>query len=353
LPSHDFINRHLLRRSPLSDFLSPLGSLNRIFQTERRKRWAGKGWQAGLKVISVGNITSGGSGKTPFTIHLAELLRGAGLAVAASHRGYKGNFENTPALVSDGREMLCGPRDAGDEAYMMASRLTGIPVVVGRERVAAVSVLKANFPNLQVVILDDSFQHLRIARDLDIVCFDAATGLGNGRLIPAGYLREALEAVPQDALIVVNRKEGSGIQPGLDQTLQDTGCETINCRQAIRSYVDASGKEVPKPTGKRILLASGIADPDSFERTVKSEGISWLHHFKYPDHHAFTDPGEIAAIAALCDKYSADHLLCTEKDLAKLALHGELKDKLLAVRISVSCENGERLLGLVRSRLEL
>lgn len=169
----DFIARNLLRRSPLSDLLNPLGALNALIQTQRRKHLSAKAWRPPCKVISIGNLVSGGSGKTPFCIYLAGLLRDSGFRVAISHRGYKGRLENTPALVSDRHQILCETNEAGDEAYLIAKRLPAIPVAVGKQRVAAVSLLLAAYPDLDFVLLDDAFQHLDIARDLDIVCFDS------------------------------------------------------------------------------------------------------------------------------------------------------------------------------------
>ena len=130
-----------------------------------------------------------------------------GIKVALSHRGCGGSRERFPSLVSNRSNIILGVKDSGDEAQLLAQKLPGIPVVVGKRRVAAISLLLAEYPDLDVVILDDGFQHLKIARDLDLVCFDAKLGLGNGRVIPAGWLREPLSALQSaDALVLIQKE---------------------------------------------------------------------------------------------------------------------------------------------------
>ncbi|MCB5246904.1 MAG: tetraacyldisaccharide 4'-kinase [Candidatus Cloacimonetes bacterium] len=351
----NLIHRHLKRRSPLSDLLSPLGQLNAFLQIQRRKRLSPKAWHPPCPVISIGNIVSGGSGKTPFTIYLAGLLGASGCKVAISHRGYKGRLENTPTLISDRERILFGATDAGDEALLIAKRLPGIPVAVGKQRVAAVSLLLAKYPDLDVLLLDDAFQHLGIARDLDIVCFDADLGCGNGRLIPAGYLREPVSALASASLLVVTNKHASSGSETIAGCWDAFAKPVFHCRLQARDGMDAEGRsvELGSLAGKKLLLISGIADPDSFENSVKALGLSWLHHFRYPDHYTFRESMEAQRIAQIAAKYSADILLCTEKDLAKLASHAELRDKLLALRMDLACEDGDGLKELLRQQLGL
>lgn len=351
--SHNFIQRHLLRRSALSDILSPLGALNAACQRRRRQRKTGLAWHPSCKVVSIGNLTSGGSGKTPFSVYLAELLAAGGIRIAVSHRGYKGALENTPSLISNGQRILYGVRDCGDEAFLLANRLPQIPVVVGRERRAAVSLLLAEFPKLQAVVLDDAFQHLKIARDLDIVCFDAETGIGNGRMLPAGYLREPLDSLKPPTVAMIIHKEPAAATGSLEALLVERKLPVFHCYYGIEGIVGCDGTVADSDNmkGKKVILASGIANPGSFERTVTGLGVKWLHHFRYPDHYAFMDEREANRIADLCEKYQADALLCTEKDLAKLCLHPLLRDKTLAVRIGLNCPDHDKLRDLVLERL--
>ncbi len=353
--SHQFIYRHLLHKSALSALLYPLSLANSAWQTRRRKRLSAKAWHPGCKVLSIGNISSGGSGKTPFCIYLAELLRDSGVQIGISHRGYRGALEHTPALISDGKQICPDVRSAGDEAYLLAQRLPGVPIVVGRQRVAAVSLLLASFPDIQAVILDDAMQHLRIARDLDIVCFDADTGIGNGWVIPAGYLREPLSAIAPSSLTVVTHKGANTEPTGWEGLLPQAGGLRVHCQLQGVAWVNADGEavEASRVKGRRAMLISGIANPDSFERSVRAAGLSWMHHFRYPDHYAFMDGKELARVAGLTAKQDAEWLLCTEKDLAKLSLHQNLRGKLLALRIGLHCPDEEKLKEWVWNRLGL
>lgn len=353
--SHQFIDRHLLHKSALSGLLYPLSLANSAWQSRRRKRLSAQAWHPDCKVLSIGNITSGGSGKTPLCIYLAELLRDSGLQIGISHRGYRGALEHTPALISDGQQLLYDVRSAGDEAYLLAQRLPGVPIVAGRQRVAAVSLLLASFPDIQAVILDDALQHLRIARDLDIVCFDAETGIGNGWVIPAGYLREPLSAIDPRSLIVVTHKGANTEPTGWEGLLSRAGGLVVHCYLQGRAWVNADGKavEAAQVKGRRAMLISGIANPDSFERSVEAAGVSWMYHLRYPDHYAFADGKELAKIAGLAVKNGVEWLLCTEKDLAKLSLHKDLRDKLLALRIGLHCPDEAKLKDWVWARLGL
>lgn len=347
--SHNFIKRHLLKRSFLSDILTPLSSLNAAYQRFKRKRASENQWHPDRGIISIGNITSGGSGKTPFCIFLAELLDDEGVKIGISHRGYKGSFENTPTMISEGRGPLYSALEAGDEACLLASRMPKIPVVVGKKRIAAVSLLLAAFPDTEIVILDDAFQHLHIARDLDIVCFDSSTGIGNGRVIPAGYLREPLDAISPETITIINHKDAAAAVDSLENLLSKRTEHIFHCHYKTEGLFDPWGKYVAASelSAKRVILISGIADPSSFEGTLREAGINWIHHFKYPDHYDFGDAIEIEKVAALCKKYKAEYLVCTEKDMAKLSVHGRIKDLLLALRIKLVCPKAEELKKLV------
>lgn len=351
---HSFTQRHLLNRSRLSDILSPLGELNALIQAKRRQKLARSGWKAPCKIVSVGNIVSGGSGKTPFCVYLAGLLTDMGLRVAVSHRGYKSRLENTPTLVSNRDEVLLAASSAGDEAELLATRLPGIPVVVGKARKAAISLLLAEFPDLDLVLLDDSFQHLKIARDLDFVCFDAMTGLGNGRLLPAGYLREPLSALQSASEIVIISKANSETALGLHHSLESLAARAIHCEFRPRDLINAEGESQAANSldGKKLILLSGIAAPDSFEASVRALGLTWLHHFRFSDHYHFADKAQIRRMTGLARKYGVEAMLCTQKDLAKLKAHDELRPKLLALRMDIACADDKRLENLLRQALK-
>ena len=141
-----------------------------------------------VKIISLGNITVGGTGKTPTACYLANLLISQGYRVVLLNRGYRARLEKSVAVMSDGLQTYLSAKDGGDEPYLLAKRLPGVPIVIGKDRIAAGHFAVERFAP-DVLILDDAYQHWPIARDLDIVLIDAANPFGNGRMLPRGILR--------------------------------------------------------------------------------------------------------------------------------------------------------------------
>jgi len=160
------------------------------------------------KVISVGNITVGGTGKTPMTQYIAERLKHCGYRVAAVSRGYKGTAAGrvvkTAVIVSDGHRICPDSETAGDEPFLLASRLKEVPVVIGRNRFAA-GMLALNTFQPQVIVLDDGFQHMQLARDIDLVLLDFNRPFGNRYLLPRGTLREPVSALKRADAFILTR----------------------------------------------------------------------------------------------------------------------------------------------------
>jgi tetraacyldisaccharide 4'-kinase len=258
----------------------------------------------------VGNIVSGGTGKTPVTIFLAKQLQKQGKKVAVSHRGYKGKFENENKLISDDLEVLDFAKDAGDETYLLASKLAGIPVIAGRDRKKSIQILEAKYPKLEYVILDDSFQHLKVQHDFDFVVFNAIGGIGNGFVLPAGILREPLSALKYANYIVLNGKGESPLQ------IQKYNKPILKGEYKIKQFSDVNGKEI-KPEGKLALL-SGIGLPQSFENTINETGLQFEKHFRFPDHYDFKNKEVIKQISTYVKQGKINYVLTTEKDFAKL-----------------------------------
>jgi len=159
------IERHLLNRSFLSYLLLPIAWKFALLQIIRRKIIFPK-FKARCKIVSIGNIVSGGSGKTPATIYLAKYFVTKGEKVAVSHRGYKGKFEKSNRIISDRKQIFDCAKDAGDEPFLLAEKLKNIPVVVGKNRQKSIELLLAKFPDLDYIILDDSFQNLKIKKKI-------------------------------------------------------------------------------------------------------------------------------------------------------------------------------------------
>lgn len=265
------------------------------------------------KVISVGNITVGGTGKTPVTIALAEFFAKSGKKVAVLSRGYKGS-QSGAAIVSDGRDLLLGPDEAGDEPFLIASRLPGVPVAVCPDRVKGGRLLMERF-SPEVIILDDGFQHIRLKRDVNIVLIDSEEGFGPGYLLPRGILREPVSALKRADFALI--KNGPA-RDNVWEALQRYSVPSISFKYRASSFYDIETREetpVAALAGIRVVAVSGIANPASFADTLSKLGVRIARSLAYPDHHSY-GANDIAEI----EKAASDTgvVITTEKDGVKL-----------------------------------
>jgi tetraacyldisaccharide 4'-kinase len=320
-----FAQKHLMSRSGLSYLLWPASLAYASYMFVRRRLLSGKGYKSTCKVISVGNLSMGGSGKTPVSIALALALKERGMKVLYSSRGYKSAIEEGATLISDGTLERISPK-AGDEAIEAARALLGIPVICGRDRQRTLHFAE----NLEIdtVILDDAFQHLKVQRDIDILVFDSETGLGNGFLIPAGYLRENLSAIDKDCIIIFHHKPMNEPNLKLKQKLQERTDAFFEVHSTNDSIIH-KGEEIDPVSlqDKRITLLCGIADPRSFKRGAQALGISWQNEMLFADHQDFSSDEIRDQIRAR----DADYILCTAKDAVKLL--PEFEDKLIILQL--------------------
>lgn len=302
-----------------------------------------------VPVISVGNLTAGGSGKSPMVAHIARDLDRKGRRPAVVSRGYRGGHRGRATIVSDGGGggPLVGADVAGDEPVMLARLLPGVPVVVSRRRsdggTIAVERLGAG-----CIILDDGFQHRSLARDLDLLLLDAERPFGNGRLLPAGLLREPITAMARaDALIV------TGADPrGDDETLRvaahrhNPGAPILRCRARSTGLVERDGVTalpLERLRGARTACFAGIANPDRFFRQALEAGAEVVASLPFPDHHVFTTE-DLERVRDTAARAGAELLLTTEKDLARLAGNDTapaLPEPLLALRQEVEVEEAK------------
>ncbi len=268
-------------------------------------------YRAPVPVISVGNLAVGGTGKTPVTDYLVNLLLARGLRVAVVSRGYGGSGVPAPGLVCAGDGPLIGAEAAGDEPYLLARRNPRALVLVNPRRRQAVAAAVADH-GAQVVLLDDGFQHLAVARDLDIVLLDAARPLSNGRVLPAGRLREPVSALKRADLLLLTRHTGGALAQ------LPVGGPVLACRHRLGTPLQAlDGRELPlaKLAGRRIVAFAGIAHPQGFFDALTAVGLNLVECLVLADHVHY-DQALLARLERAAEK--AEFLLTTEKDAVKL-----------------------------------
>lgn len=288
----------------------------------RARAWA---YRAGLlravrarvPVVCVGNLTAGGSGKTPVTAWLARRIAARGKRVAVVSRGYGGSIRG-PRAVSGGGGLLLSAREAGDEPVLLARILPGVPVVVARRR--AQGALLAVEGGAQALVLDDGYQHFALERDLDLLLVHAGVGFGNGLLLPAGPLRETVDGLRRADLVWITHAE-QGIPPPLGETLDRWAPGVPRVKSAYRPArlrEAAGGGERPLAglEGAPLAGVAGIAHPEDFWRTIEGLGGRLVARFPFPDHHPFA-PGEILEVARKAKAAGAEALVTTEKDAAR------------------------------------
>ncbi|MDD5556495.1 MAG: tetraacyldisaccharide 4'-kinase [bacterium] len=298
-------------------------------------------------VVSVGNLVAGGTGKTPAVRLLAAGLLARGIRPAVLSRGYGAPRRGAPPLVvSDGTRPLLGAGEAGDEPVMLARALPGVPVIVDPDRARGGEAAMRFDPG--VFILDDGFQHLRLARDADILLLDCRLPFGNGRLLPAGLLREPPSALRRADIIVLTRCE-SPPDPSL---LSRIGRENPRARLFTARHEPArlveltsgAARGLASLAGARVAAFAGTGRPDDFFETLRSCGAAVVAAHAFPDHHPYL-PAEIAAIAAGASSAGASAIVTTEKDAARLPAAPRLPVPLLALGVEMRiCGGGDDLL---------
>lgn len=291
----------------------------------------------GCKVVSVGNMTIGGTGKTPMVVLLAGILKKRGYRPAILSRGYGGKKRRPVTVVSDGENILVSPEEAGDEPALMARMLPGVPVLTGKKRSLTGSFAERNF-NVDVLILDDGFQHRSLDRAIDIVLLDAENPFGNGYMLPRGRLRESTDSLQRADVVVFTGSRGM-----VDPSVGDSVAWRIGEKPVFHAWRrpqhlvkgisdDAYPLEFLK--GKRICAFSGIARPEQFRRTIESVCDDLAVFIDFPDHYMYK-ASDIEMIRRSCADVSADLILTTEKDGVRLINFPEFLATLYQLRIQM------------------
>lgn len=246
--------------------------------------------KAALPVVSVGNLTVGGTGKTPVTIWLARRLSEAGRKPVVISRGYRGSLEGRVALVGDGSARTLDAAECGDEPALLADSLPGVPVVIGAKRAEAVAFAEANTP-ADVVIADDAFQHMALRRDLDVVCVNGALGFGNHLTLPFGPLREPFSALRRADLLAINVTNGE--RDDIESTARRVGFggPVVRWRyeaRALRDVATGERRDVAEFRDAPVHALAATARPAGFFALLRQLGLNVVAETPLPDHRVPT-----------------------------------------------------------------
>jgi len=303
-----------------------------------------------VPVISIGNLTVGGTGKTPLVIEITSWLLTEGKRVAVLSRGYGRTSREPMLLVSDGTGILASPEEAGDEPYLIAQRCPQSIVAVGADRHQLGRWVIEQCP-VDCVVLDDGFQHLSLQRDVDLLLVDATDRYGLDEVLPAGRLREPIEASRRATAIIVTRAEKNS---DVDHVLRRLQSVLDPLPLTAQVVFRSEGVHAVIPTirqsdgewykGRTAFLVSGIGHAASFKNMVEQLGLKILDEAAYPDHHHYTND-EVAKIRRRATELKADVVITTEKDAAKLRPCLTPQDTgWCAIRLGIEWMSGESAL---------
>ncbi|OQB52711.1 MAG: Tetraacyldisaccharide 4'-kinase [Deltaproteobacteria bacterium ADurb.Bin151] len=288
-------------------------------------------------VISVGNITVGGTGKTPCVIGLTRMLQQNGFKCAVISRGYGGKNPQSVNIVSDGNSVLLGAESAGDEPLLIARSLPGIPVITGAKRKFTGQSAIDRFGS-NVLICDDAFQHRQIVRDIDIVLLDAEKPLGNGYLLPRGPLREPKESLQRTDCIILTRAGGTEpLHPDVAGIVSKAGIPVFRAAHQFKDLIRPEGNHLLEQNvlhGKKVCAFCGIAQPASFKKLLIEAGSEVMSFMEFPDHYAY-DERDLEDLKKYFLKFHADYWITTEKDAMRLEAHPEFLKTVCILRVEM------------------
>ncbi|MDA1312491.1 MAG: tetraacyldisaccharide 4'-kinase [Acidobacteria bacterium] len=296
-----------------------------------RRRAGGAGAGAGsfggrrLKAFTlcVGNLTAGGEGKTPTVAWLVEALWAQGYQPAVLTRGYRRKSKSRLVIAEPGVEPV--PADVGDEAYLLWRRFSDqgmqVPIGVGADRYQVGCDLEARFA-VDVIVLDDGYQHFALERDFDLLIVDASRPFGGGRLLPLGLLREPCSGASRARVILLTKTQKGLSYEGIERELRrwNVAAPICRARTKLASFVDAnSGEEIGPDTliAKSCFGFCGLGSPDSFWRSLEGARISVRDRMEFADHHSYSR-GDVRRMIEAARRAGADTVLTTEKDLVNL-----------------------------------
>ena len=326
------------------------------FRAASYKRSIIKSKRLPCKVISIGNITVGGTGKTPMTLYIAKLVQRLDYKVVVISRGYKGGLEKTGGVVSDGKKIFMGPEEAGDEPFMMAGRLKGIPVIIGKDRFEAGKLAVRKF-NPDVIVLDDAFQHLKLKRDINLVLLDAKCPFGNSYLLPRGILREPLSSLFRSDALILTRFDFKKMKVSYTEFSQLTHAVPV-FRTSHVPYIYKVEKETRVPfdcvsinsplncfeflKDRSVYAFAGIARNKDFLCSVESFNCNISGFIEFDDHHRYSD-NDLKRILSLAEKANVEFLITTEKDYARIAHRIKWPFDLMVVGVEICFGSDDKI----------
>ena len=350
--------------------LAVLNFLSKIFQFVVAVRYCFYNWgllrrfPLGCQVISIGNVTAGGTGKTPVTEKFAHELTAAGRKVAILSRGYRRKeapwwkrmftqvVEQPPLVVSDGRQIKLDAATGGDEPYMLASNLPGVAVVVDRDRVKAGRYAIKRL-GCDTLILDDGFQYQKLKHSIEVVLVDATNPFGNGHMLPRGVLREPARHLKRADIIFLTKCRGDVSAVRDEIRRYNATAEIVECNHAPKVLKDVwSREEYPLSwlEGKTTCTLSGIASPKGFENSLRHLGAKVVWCERYADHHRYDASEVLYALNRTADM-GADALVTTEKDAVRFPRFETTPVRCLYLRIAIEIISGRENFDQIINRI--
>ena len=307
----------------------------------------------GIQVISIGNVTAGGTGKTPVTEIFARTLASQGRKVAILSRGYRRKeapwwkrmftqVVEPPLVVSDGKRIRLDAATGGDEPYMLASNLPGVAVVVDRNRVKAGRYAIKRL-GCDTIILDDGFQYQKLKHSVEVVLVDSTNPFGNGNMLPRGILREPARHLKRADIIFLTKCRGDVSAAREEIRKYNRTAEIVECNHAPKVLKDVwSREEYPLDwlRGKTLCTLSGIASPKGFENSLRHLGAKVVWCERYADHHRYDSSEVLYALNRSADM-GADALVTTEKDAVRFPRFETSPIKCLYLRIAIEILRGK------------
>ncbi|MDH4222657.1 MAG: tetraacyldisaccharide 4'-kinase [candidate division Zixibacteria bacterium] len=296
------------------------------------------------KVISVGNITSGGSGKTPFVLYLAKKLQEKRINFAILTRGY-GRGKKATREIRKIESPDIKWEEVGDEPLLLSNHLPEIPVIIDKNRYISGKIAQDKY-RADLVILDDGFQHWRLKRDLNILMIDSTFNLKEERILPAGRLREPLSSLKRAQVFILTRVDQSEHLDNIKMTLRSLNPQAPVVESVLKvtfaiNWKDKTEIEPSYLSGKMGIAFCGIGNPYSFVNTLRGLGIEILNSFFFLDHYIYTRK-DLFSLEEKCMELGADFLVTTEKDSIRLPENTGLKILILVIKVELKIISGEK-----------